>query len=49
MINASDIVYGVAQKHGVVMRAMDLLVQFAKKIKAITNGVSDYYWPADEI
>ncbi|MBV9080410.1 MAG: glycogen/starch/alpha-glucan phosphorylase, partial [Elusimicrobia bacterium] len=48
VINAADAVYGVAQKHGVVMRSFDLLKQFAAKIKAITNGVSGSYWPTDE-
>ncbi len=48
LINAADAVYGVAKKHGDVMREMPLLHQFGPKIDSITNGVSNSYWPADE-
>jgi len=48
IINAADAVYGVARKHGDVMRAMAPLQQFASKIQSVTNGVSASYWPTDE-
>ncbi len=40
MINASDIVYGVAKKHAEVMRGMVGLRRLAEKIRHVTNGVS---------
>ncbi len=47
IINAADAVYGVAKKHGEVMRRMPLLNEFASKIDSITNGVSPK-WMAKE-
>jgi glucan phosphorylase len=47
MVNASDTAYGVAEKHGRVMRAMRLLIQFGYKIKSVTNGVG-YGWEREE-
>lgn len=41
-------VFGVAQKHGRVMRAMPSLKDYADKIEAITNGVLTAYWQAPE-
>jgi glycogen phosphorylase len=41
-------VFGVAQKHGRVMRAMPSLRDYADKIDAITNGVYVDYWKAPE-
>jgi glucan phosphorylase/glycosidase len=49
IINASDAVYGVAQKHGHVMRMMSPLQFFIAKIRAVTNGVSALYWPTRRI
>jgi len=37
-------VFGVAKKHGDVMRAMPSLKDYAKKIDSITNGVYTPYW-----
>lgn len=48
IINASDIVFGVAAKHAAVMRAMPGLEQFGNKIRSVTNGVSAAYWPQDD-
>jgi len=41
-------VFGVAQKHGRVMRAMPSLKDYADKIESITNGVLPDYWQAPE-
>ena len=37
-------VFGVAKKHGDVMRAMPSLKDYAQKIDSITNGVYTPYW-----
>jgi len=42
-------VFGVAKKHGDVMRAMPSLKDYAKKIDSITNGVYTPYWQAPEL
>ncbi|MFA5859508.1 MAG: glycogen/starch/alpha-glucan phosphorylase [Elusimicrobiota bacterium] len=42
-------VYGVAAKHGDVMRQMPTLKKFAKKIQTVTNGVSVKYWQCPEL
>ena len=39
-------VFGVAKKHGDVMRAMPSLKDYAGKIDSITNGVYTPYWQA---
>ena len=44
LIAQSHGVYGVAKKHGVVMRAMPSLRDLGPKIKSITNGVSVADW-----
>ncbi len=41
-------VFGVAQKHARVMKAMPSLKDYADKIEAITNGVLPAYWQAPE-
>lgn len=48
LVSASDGVYGVARKHGDVMRAMPSLREFAAKIKYVTNGVRKEDWQAPE-
>ncbi|MBV9079786.1 MAG: glycogen/starch/alpha-glucan phosphorylase, partial [Elusimicrobia bacterium] len=42
-------VYGVAKKHGDVMRAMPSLREFAPKIRYVTNGVGRRDWQAPEL
>jgi glucan phosphorylase len=45
LIGVSDATYGVAKKHGQVMRAMPSLKGLEDKIGSITNGVSVSDWP----
>jgi len=40
VVNASDAVFGVSEKHGEVMRQMASLAPFKDKIQTVTNGVS---------
>jgi len=44
MVATADGVFGVAKKHGDVMRAMPSLKDYADKIKSITNGVHVDIW-----
>jgi glucan phosphorylase len=44
LVGTSAGVFGVAKKHGDVMRAMPSLRDYAAKIKSITNGVSQDMW-----
>ncbi len=46
LVSACEGVYGVARKHGDVMRAMPSLQEFAKKIQYVTNGVRRQDWQA---
>lgn len=48
LIAASEGVFGVAQKHGRIMREMPSLKDYAGKIEAITNGVDVSIWQAPE-
>lgn len=47
LVDVSDGVYGVSRRHGEVMRGMNTLKGYAKKIDTITNGVSRQIWQAD--
>ncbi|HVO32593.1 MAG TPA: glycogen/starch synthase, partial [Elusimicrobiota bacterium] len=47
LIGRVEGVFGVAQKHGRVMRAMHSLHDYSPKIEAITNGIYTDYWRAD--
>jgi len=49
LVSVCEGVYGVARKHGDVMRAMPSLREFAAKIKYVTNGVSRNDWQAGEL
>jgi glucan phosphorylase len=49
LVSTCEGVYGVARKHGDVMRAMPSLREFAAKIKYVTNGVSRSDWQAPEL
>ncbi len=44
LVGAADGVFGVAQKHARVMRAMPSLKDYAGKIESITNGVHVGLW-----
>ncbi|HOW27817.1 MAG TPA: glycogen/starch/alpha-glucan phosphorylase [Elusimicrobiota bacterium] len=44
LVAISDGVFGVAKKHGDVMRAMPSLSDYGKKIESITNGISVPIW-----
>lgn len=44
LVATADGVFGVAKKHGDVMRAMPSLKDYAPKINAITNGVLEDIW-----
>jgi glucan phosphorylase len=44
MVATADGVFGVAKKHGQVMRAMPSLKDFGSKIHSITNGVHQGIW-----
>ncbi|MBD3271943.1 MAG: hypothetical protein GF384_05345 [Elusimicrobia bacterium] len=44
LVAGVDQVYGVAQIHGRVMRAMETLKPYGDKITTITNGVSIAFW-----
>ncbi|HRY29825.1 MAG TPA: glycogen/starch/alpha-glucan phosphorylase [Elusimicrobiota bacterium] len=44
LVATAEGVFGVAKKHGVVMRAMPSLKDYASKINSITNGVSEAIW-----
>ncbi len=44
LVAISDGVFGVAKKHGEVMRAMPSLRDFGSKIESITNGVHQGIW-----
>ena len=44
LVAMADGVFGVAQKHAVVMRAMPSLKPYADKIQHVTNGVSQDTW-----
>jgi glucan phosphorylase len=44
LVATADGVFGVAKKHGVVMRAMPSLKDYAEKIQSVTNGVSEAIW-----
>lgn len=48
LVGNCDAVYGVAKKHGEVMKAMPSLKEFAPKIQYVTNGVSKKDWQAPE-
>lgn len=48
MVGLCEGVYGVAKKHGEVMRAMPSLKKFTDKIQYITNGVKKEEWQAPE-
>jgi glucan phosphorylase len=48
LVSACEGVYGVAKKHGEVMKAMPSLREFAPKIQYVTNGVRREDWQADE-
>jgi glucan phosphorylase len=49
LVSGCEGVYGVARKHGEVMRAMPSLREFAGKIKYVTNGVSRADWQSKEL
>lgn len=46
LIAKADGVFGVAEKHGRVMRAMPSLKDYSDKIQSITNGIYTPYWQA---
>ncbi len=48
LVGACDGVFGVAKKHGEVMRAMPSLKLFASKIQYITNGVRKEDWQSPD-
>ncbi len=48
LVGLCDAVYGVAKKHGDVMKAMPSLKDFAAKIQYVTNGVRKEDWQAPE-
>jgi len=48
LIATNEGVFGVAKKHGRVMRAMPSLKEYADKIESITNGVHVGIWQASE-
>jgi glucan phosphorylase len=48
LIGTAEGVFGVAKKHGQVMRGMSSLKDYAGKIGSITNGVSTGIWQAPE-
>ncbi len=46
LVASADGVFGVAKKHGQVMRAMPSLRDYGDKIQSVTNGVSEAIWQA---
>jgi glucan phosphorylase len=44
LVAKADAVFGVAQKHAEVMKAMPSLRDYSSKIQSITNGVSQELW-----
>ncbi len=48
LIGTVEGVFGVAKKHGMVMRAMPSLKDYGSKIESITNGVHVGLWQAPE-
>jgi len=48
LVSASEGVFGVAKKHGEVMKAMPSLHEFSSKIQYVTNGVRRQDWQAQE-
>ncbi len=48
LVGVCDAVFGVARKHGDVMKAMPSLREFGPKIQYITNGVRKEDWQAPE-
>jgi starch phosphorylase len=48
LVATNEGVFGVAQKHGQVMRAMPSLKDYAGKIESITNGVHAGIWQAPD-
>lgn len=48
LVGACDLVFGVAKKHGDVMKAMPSLKEFGPKIQYVTNGVRKEDWQAAE-
>jgi glucan phosphorylase len=49
LVGLCDSVYGVAKKHGEVMKAMPSLHPFINKIQYVTNGVRKEDWQAAEL
>jgi glucan phosphorylase len=48
LVGLCEAVYGVAKKHGEVMKAMPSLKQFRDRIEYVTNGVRRQDWQAPE-
>ena len=48
LVGACEAVYGVAKKHGEVMRAMPSLKEYRQRIEYVTNGVRQGDWQAPE-
>ncbi|MCG3205855.1 MAG: hypothetical protein KCHDKBKB_02578 [Elusimicrobia bacterium] len=48
LVGTCDAVFGVAKKHGDVMKAMPSLKEFSSKIQYVTNGVRKEDWQALE-
>jgi starch phosphorylase len=48
LIGLCDGVFGVAEKHGRVMRAMPSLKDYGDKIESVTNGVSVDFWQSSD-
>jgi starch phosphorylase len=48
LIGLADGVFGVAKKHGEVMRAMPSLKDLGEKIESVTNGVSVDFWQSPD-
>jgi len=48
LIGVNEGVFGVAKKHGQVMRAMPSLKDYSEKIESITNGVHVGIWQAPD-
>lgn len=49
IIDVASGVYGVAKRHGEVMRNMHTLRGYAEKIQTITNGVNRQIWQVDPL
>lgn len=49
LVGVCDAVFGVAEKHAQVMKAMPSLKEFSSKINFVTNGVRKEDWQASEL